>query len=67
LDLPRGYITTTSGRLRELREFICEIFAGKERPEPCKLKNLPVDIRYQETAVEGTAGWRRLSVCSSDL
>jgi hypothetical protein len=25
-----------------------------------------INIRYQETAVEDTAGWRRFSVCSSD-
>jgi hypothetical protein len=26
-----------------------------------------VSIRYQDTAIEDTAGWGRLSVCSSDL
>jgi hypothetical protein len=26
-----------------------------------------VNVRYQETAVEDTEGWRRISVCSNDL
>jgi hypothetical protein len=31
----------------------------------CRISN--VKIRYQETAVEDTAGWRRFNVCRSDL
>jgi hypothetical protein len=34
----------------------------KEGREGEKLKNFTVNIRYQETAVEDTAGWRTLRV-----
>jgi hypothetical protein len=40
------------------------MFAGQEE---LRAGIFTVNIRYQATAVEDTAGWRKLSVCSSDL